>query len=529
MKLLVPTFLVALFVQTAYAQQAGNLDVSFGDTGIVVTDLPQEFEYGHLRSILILPDGKIVSLGTFYTNSQNDYSDLGLMRHQPNGELDTSFGANGIVSVGLSSFGSNADFLKDAVLQSDGKIVCVGSIETSISKQVLVARFNQDGDLDSTFGIQGMTTIEISPQNDEANGIALDSNGMIVLGIETSDSTGGVVAKLNQNGDLDATFGNSGLCLVSHVIRDIAIDNSGRIIAIGEKRLQGLFGFAATRIENTGLIDQSFASNGVSFFEYSASVLPSYQSAVASSVNIQSDGKIILGGGVSYGQTSSVLPQFALCRLSENGVPDLTFGVAGGVVLTDMMDFGHIYNVTSTSNGIIYAVGTAEGNLSDIAIAAFAPNGNLETSFGNSGIAYIDIHQSPDEARSLQVLDDGNLVIGGVTTAYSPQYTFCIVKVISSLTLGLIDFKRNDLGIAFYPNPIAEQATFEYELKKPQTLTISLLDMQGRLVETYVHQQEMKQGKHDLQLQFSNSLESGTYLLSISSEKGQMGIRVIKR
>jgi len=69
-------------------------------------------------------------------------SSFGLTRYTPTGQLDTSFGSNGIVTTTLSS---NLSFINVVLLQSDGKIVAVGNTgtagESSFSASFVAARY----------------------------------------------------------------------------------------------------------------------------------------------------------------------------------------------------------------------------------------------------------------------------------------------------------------------------------------------------------------------------------------------------
>ena len=81
--------------------------------------------------------------------------------HAAAGDLDPSFGSNGIV---VTEFGG-LDTARDAVLQPDGKIVTVGSIITiygagSSNSDFALARYNSDGSLDTSFGVGGKMTTD---------------------------------------------------------------------------------------------------------------------------------------------------------------------------------------------------------------------------------------------------------------------------------------------------------------------------------------------------------------------------------
>jgi uncharacterized delta-60 repeat protein len=169
----------------------GALDTTFNGSGYTVLTLPginYTSVLGYLSDrVAIQPDEKIVVL----SNSQSidlEY-DMLVTRFSANGTLDTSFGGGtGYVRLDIDGAASQTTELGRAViLQPDGKIVAVGSVgATGQTKDtVLVARLNSNGTLDATFGAGGFKTqviaagLEVSPGG--AIGVALQSSGSIIV------------------------------------------------------------------------------------------------------------------------------------------------------------------------------------------------------------------------------------------------------------------------------------------------------------------------------------------------------------
>jgi uncharacterized delta-60 repeat protein len=102
--------------------------------------------------------------------------------------LDTSFSDDGKVTT---SFSAGDDVGSGIAVQPDDKIVVVGtSDDGSGTSEFAVARFNSDGSLDNTFDVDGMVTLSFSAGNDVGSGIAVQSNGRIVV-VGTSDDGSG--------------------------------------------------------------------------------------------------------------------------------------------------------------------------------------------------------------------------------------------------------------------------------------------------------------------------------------------------
>jgi uncharacterized delta-60 repeat protein len=102
--------------------------------------------------------------------------------------LDTSFGVDGKVTL---SFSAGNDVGSGIAVQSDGKIVVVGTRDDgSGDSDFAVARFNTDGSLDATFNGTGLVTTSFSAGNDVGSGIAVQSNDQIVVVGSSDDGSG---------------------------------------------------------------------------------------------------------------------------------------------------------------------------------------------------------------------------------------------------------------------------------------------------------------------------------------------------
>ncbi|MGB0425246.1 MAG: hypothetical protein ACPGED_13025, partial [Flavobacteriales bacterium] len=139
----------------------GSLDTSFGDQGTLSLIFPTGDDY-NLRNYEYQDDGSLIMTGRIAYADETLDDELLLMKLTPNGEIDVSFGVNGIA---LDETVLNADMK----VQEDGKIVCAGSVgsnQQGTSGSMGVARFNSDGSIDSFFGIDGSTSIGISSYAD---------------------------------------------------------------------------------------------------------------------------------------------------------------------------------------------------------------------------------------------------------------------------------------------------------------------------------------------------------------------------
>ena len=137
---------LVLVLGLTHASQAqpGQLDVAFGAGGQRTMDLGGTYDWGYATAVQ--PDGRILAAGV--TNARGTH-DFAVSRHLPSGELDPSFGENG---VAISDFGESWDWAHALALQPDGQIVVAGVSDRSGSRDFALARYTADGQPDQHFG-----------------------------------------------------------------------------------------------------------------------------------------------------------------------------------------------------------------------------------------------------------------------------------------------------------------------------------------------------------------------------------------
>jgi len=161
---------------------SGTLDSTFGSGGKVYTDFAASFD--NATAVAIQLDGKIVAAG--YTQLSGTAPTIfGVARYNPNGSLDTAFGTSGKVKVGFSVEQPGAENVcLSAGIQPDGKILAAGYTRQSqpgSRRYIALARFDTDGDLDSTFGNGGKVITATSNPSAEGYALAVQANGKIVV------------------------------------------------------------------------------------------------------------------------------------------------------------------------------------------------------------------------------------------------------------------------------------------------------------------------------------------------------------
>src|SRR5262245_22003055 len=168
---------------------------------------------------------------------------LALLTAAP-GDLDPTFGNGGKVYVPFTTVGTGTSTeIHDAVVQPDGKIVIAGHAQPSLSSNTdfLIARFNVDGSLDTSFGGVGFVYVDFglngtaAASADRARGVALKADGTIVAVGEALTPSGFklAIATISPNGQILNAAAHVLVTGQDHRLFDVAIDADGSIVTVG--------------------------------------------------------------------------------------------------------------------------------------------------------------------------------------------------------------------------------------------------------------------------------------------------------
>lgn len=335
-------------------------DSSFGSDD--VEPATGAFEAG-AQAVAIQDDGKIVVAG--YSRGLGGESEFAVARYHPDGTLDTSFDGDGMAITSLRSASNTGMSL---AIHDDGKIVVVGYSGPPGSHDFVVARYDSNGSLDSSFGGTGTVTTSVSDGNDEAMAVAIQSNGgVVVAGVGAAAFE---LVRYTPDGTLDPTFGDAGIVSTSPGQNGgawgIAIQSDGRIVVAGRVST----GTALARYLADGQLDPSFDGDGI--VKNDIALLHDQPHALV----IQPDGRIVVGGYYS----GAAAEGFAVVRYKPDGSLDSSFGVGGILETKIAVVGGGAYAVTLQPDGGILVVSERNGERAGgIAITRYDANGKLAT------------------------------------------------------------------------------------------------------------------------------------------------------
>ena len=382
----------------------GDLDPTFGGgTGKVTTAIGGGDEQGH--GIAVQGDGKILVAG--YSHNSANY-DFALARYNADGSLDTTFNSTGTVTTAI---GSGDDYAYGVAVQGDGKIVVVGYSSNSGIPDFAVVRYNADGSLDETFNGTGIVTTDFGGRHDFAYGVAIQSDGKIVVAGNSSNGSNSdfALARYNTNGSLDESFSSDGWVITaigaSHdFLYDIALQSDGKILAAGAYYSGVDWDFALMRYDTDGSLDTSFSSDGI----VTTSVVGGAD--VGYNVAVQSDGRILVAGQAHNGSNKD----FAVVRYNVNGSLDSSFS-SDGIVRTAVGGGNDAaQSVTVQSDGRILVAGQSNnGSDEDFALVRYHSDGSLDTSFHSTGIATVDFNGGEDVGKKVAIQSDRNILVAG--------------------------------------------------------------------------------------------------------------------
>lgn len=311
----------------------GNLDNTFGTSGKVVTKVGGNCSS---KAVAIQSDGKILAAGMTSTGG----TDMMVLRYNTNGTLDSTFDNDGIVTTAL---GFSYDYANSVSQQPDGKIVVAGSAGNS-TFDFAVVRYNSNGSLDSTFGVNGKVATDFNNSDDQGYGMKLQSDGKIVVA-GTSSANGNyafAIARYNTDGTLDNNFGTNGKTITgapghNWYCNAVDIQQDGKIIAVGRSPFASANEmFTTVRYDSTGILDNAFGTGGIVFTDLTSA--DDYANGVA----VQNDGQILVVGQARY----QTYWQYAVVRFNGDMAGINDYGLQSNSFLISPNPASDNFNIT---------------------------------------------------------------------------------------------------------------------------------------------------------------------------------------
>ncbi|HJT29277.1 MAG TPA: hypothetical protein VJ784_17830 [Pyrinomonadaceae bacterium] len=352
----------------------GSLDKRFGKNGKITTDFFRNVD--SISAIAIQPDGRIVVAGfAQLPGSGGNPRVFALARYRSDGSPDTSFGNGGALTT---SFGGNFAAASALMLQPDGKIVVAGTVDFNpdlpgSGLDFALARYNSSGTLDGSFGKGGKVVFDFFGSFDQANAAVLQSDGkIIVVGSASYDSNnrdiGFALARFNSDGSIDFGFGAGGKQISDFFgagakANGIVLQPDGKFVVAGTASDSATrpvaTDVALARYNVDGSLDSGFGTGGETAIPF-----PDSATEQGNAVGLLPDGKIIVAGTAF--KTFATPPDFALVRYNSDGSLEgiKTNDIAGG---TD-----EALGLAIQSDGKVVVAGRSFRNNFDLTLARYS-------------------------------------------------------------------------------------------------------------------------------------------------------------
>jgi len=374
---------------TSYQGVTNNRIIRLNNDGDIDTSFNIGTGFNNIvYSIVVQSDGKIIVGGQF--QSYQGVTNNRIIRLNSDGDIDTSFntgtGANNIVRYIL--------------LKSDFGILIGGDFSSfnSVAKPRL-AKLNFDGSLDTLFNIG-------AGPNNVVYYIGIENSNKIIIGGNFTSYNGvskNRIARLNIDASLDESFMvGTGL---DNILYSLIIQEDNNIILLGNfNNYKGSFMNRLARLNNDGSLDESFN-------------IGSGANNLISSLAVQSDGKILIGGNFS---TYKDISRNRLARINSDGSLDESFNIGSGAN-------DGVYSIAIQNDGkiIIGGLFTSYASTSINRIARLNSNGSIDASF-NIGTGF------NNGVYQIVVQSNGRILVGGQFTSYQGLTNNRIIRLNSN-------------------------------------------------------------------------------------------------
>jgi uncharacterized delta-60 repeat protein len=377
-------------------------------------------------------------------------------------------------------------YVETIAIQSDGRSVIGGQFSSfGGTPRNNIARLNLDGSLDVTFDPG-------AGASDDVQSIAIQSDGRIVIGGDFTSYNGtsrNKIARLNSDGSLDLTFDpGTGAGDIVPDIRSTAIQSDGKIVIGGNfTSYNGTSRNNIARLNPDGSLDTTFepgegtdgivlsvaiqsdgkiiigggfnSSNGMTRnstarLNADGSLDTTFDPGVGPdsgiwTTSIQNDGKIVIGGGfVTY----NGMPMNRITRLNADGSQDVTFNPGTGAI-------GSVWSSAIQSDGRIVIGGyfNSYDGTSRNHIARLNADGSLDTTFDPGTGATGGINGNSPYVQSVAIQSDGRILIGGQFTQYNGTSIHHIARLYGALSTGISSVAGS--GFSMFPNPASTSVT----------------------------------------------------------------------
>jgi uncharacterized delta-60 repeat protein len=342
------------------------------------------------------------------------------------------------------------------------------------------------------------------------------------------------MARYNSEGSLDVDFGTNGTVLIdpsanSDWGKSINILSDGKLLLQGATFVTDSDETYLIKLKSNGSIESSFANDGLLKIDNIG------ESNFTTRTHELPDGKLIIVGSALFGTAERVF----ILKLNADGNRDVNFG-DNGVVIHNTYDIdngGFLLN-HNTNNSIVLPNGKilVNGILDKPSIVAeksfavrqYNSDGSIDESFGVNGLIYANLQSIDITTPWMGVNAEENIIQVGRIVEGSVSDIVAVRYLLDGF-VGTLDFGLESTSILVFPNPIESNFNLSFSLENDKEVGIFLSDMSGRVIKHFYANQKFTAGEHELNLKVSDDLPAGIYNLTIVGKNIPVTIQVIKK
>lgn len=490
-------------MMNAQAQAPGDLDVTFGASGYAMTD----FIAGTGEvwwDMVVLPDDKIVQVG--YSDDGND-KDILVARFKADGTPDSTFGVNGFMTIDLS-VGMDEEARGVCVLD-DGKLLVTGYM-VDVQAQAYegyVMRLNEDGTVDGGFGstAPGRTHFNAGDNNLAYGRAVLVSGGEIYVAASAraNGQSDMFLFNFSIGGDLDLSFSTAGSA-------QIDVDGEDDLILAMERAPNGTFVLVGTsdnmNVQNAAITVLSQFGTITNFGTQTFDFGSGWNEANA--VYVDDNNYIYVAGG--HGVAPDVNGYVMRFKNDGSGELDSTYATNGMMESDPGGTIGISFRkILPVWDGGIVVTGELNGAIRQLYAMMLESDGSLQIEF-DGGDVYIPFSISVinEYAFGGGMQSDGSIIIGGFLTSqdFIGENLFMVRLAPYEDASALFELESNSVKV--YPNP----ASISFSIDMSDVEQVQLISMQGSVVTTW--------GESQTVYQIPSNIDQGAYLLRVISANG---------
>lgn len=489
---------------TLWSQMPCALDNTFSSDGTLVSD------GGRIADCIVsLPDGKsIVAYNPMSTGH------VYLRKLNADGSVDNTFGSSGKVTLQVASSRTE---VKDMILYNN-QLYCCGTTNPGSNTYPFFARLHLTGKLDSTFAYNGYN---YHPQHYSYNSMAIENGTgkLLIGGMKDFDEI--VVTRVHTSGYVDGNFGNLGTTTFStavsgeyYDVRHLNLDKNNKIILTGKYHVTQGNTFSKTfvaRLNEDGTKDNTFGNGGISYY---TSATGNYDEGRKIYANAANDYYVI---GATWKLNLDY--DYALLKVKNNGQTDNNFN-GNGWKLYDLGGHSpeeYLLNGAQMPNGNFLLTGNqGAGDTVYFAMLMVKPDGSVDNSFGPNGL-FKNIFgvNNNNSSAAVSLTNDGKIYLGGYTRTCTNGTCGPLSAGVSrymggqQAANGIHSFSKEE-EIKIYPNVVAAGAWHFIESQRRNALDVQAFDQLGSQIDLETEGNRCR----------LITTSSGSYFLSVG-EKGK--------